>query len=162
MPVNVACLLPGVDGQEEPGLLINSPSTDWAFIRTSASWSLYSRFPDGPQHFATKPNVACDVGAARLGIRAGRDRRSPSGEKTGSLPIWPPPVTFPAVEGIPPKHGPLGAGARSQGVKSASPTTSSPVPEGLLGTLNGPLDEPHQWRGLYPVRACRAGSRSRR
>src|SRR5258705_7291756 len=115
MPVNVACLLPGVE-QEVPGLLINSPSTNCAFIRTSAAWSLYSRFPDGAQHFATKPNVACAVGEARLGIRAGTDRRFPSGENTGSLPIWPPPVTFPTVEGTPPRHGPLGARARSQGV----------------------------------------------
>ena len=35
-PVNLACLLPGVDGQEVPGLLINNPPMDWALIRTSA------------------------------------------------------------------------------------------------------------------------------
>jgi hypothetical protein len=35
MPVNVACLPPGVV-QEVPGLLITSPSIDWAFMRTSA------------------------------------------------------------------------------------------------------------------------------
>jgi len=40
IPVNVACLLPGVAVQEAPGLLMDSPSTDWAFIRTSIGWSL--------------------------------------------------------------------------------------------------------------------------
>src|SRR5687767_6332153 len=35
--------------------------------------------------------------------------------------VWPPPVTIP--EGTGPAHGPPGAGAVSQGVKSASPTT---------------------------------------
>ena len=36
VPVKVACLLPGVAGQELPGLLINNLSKDRAFIRTSA------------------------------------------------------------------------------------------------------------------------------
>src|SRR2546425_8198381 len=141
VPPNVACLLPGVIGQEVPGLLITGPATDWAFIRTSIAWSLYSRFPVAGQHFTTKPKVACALGSARLGMRAGTDRRSPRGEKMGSS-IWPPPVTFPGAE-TPPTHAPLGAGAMSQGVKSASPTTSSPMPPGLF-TFVGPVDEPHQ------------------
>src|SRR2546427_2516665 len=118
VPPNVACLLPAAAGQEVPGLVINSPSKDSAFIRTSIAWSLYSRFPVAGQHFATKPKVACAAGSARLGIRAGIERRSPRGEKMGSLSIWPPPVAFPGVDGTPPRHAPLGAGAVSQGVKS--------------------------------------------
>src|SRR5438105_4863611 len=82
VPVNLACLLPGVAGQTVPGLLMNRPSTVWALIRTPAPWSLYSRFPVGAQHFTTKPNEACEV-PVRPAVRAGRDRRSPSGEKTG-------------------------------------------------------------------------------
>src|SRR3989442_781289 len=67
----------------------------------------------------------------------------------GSSPgIWPPPVTFPGVEGTPPTHAPLGE--RSQGVKSASPTTSSPIPPGLF-TLIGPVDEPHQLHSALTV-----------
>src|SRR2546426_12267185 len=58
-----------------------------------------------------------------------------------STGTWPPPVTFP--EGPPPAHPPPGAGATSQGVKSASPSTFSPVPPGLLGFI-GPVDEFHQ------------------
>src|SRR3989442_15577840 len=77
--------------------------------------------------------------------------RSPRGVKMGSPSIWPPPVTFPGVEGTPPTHAPLGAGEMSQGVKSAFPTTSSPVPVGLLGTLNGPLGEPHQLHSALTV-----------
>src|SRR2546425_10515990 len=75
IPVNFACLLPGVVGQDMPGLVMNSPSMDCALIRTPAGWSLYSRFPVGAQHFTTKPNVDCTVGSARLGIRAGNERR---------------------------------------------------------------------------------------
>ena len=45
-------------------------------------------------------------------------------------------------------HAPPGAGAASQGVKSASPTTSSPVPVGLLVALNGPLGEPQRLCGF--------------
>src|SRR5437762_13708425 len=99
MPVNVACALPGVAGQDVPGLLMKNPSTVCALIRTSSAWSLYSRFPETAQHFATKPNVACPDGCARLGTIAGSEISSPNGEKTGSLPIWPPPVALPAVEG---------------------------------------------------------------
>src|SRR5882762_7354321 len=116
VPPIVACLLPGVAGQESPGLLTATPSIDWALIRTSAWWSLYCRFPFAGQHFATKPNVACALGSARLGIRAGTDSRSPTGEKMGSSPgIWPPPVTFAGAE-TPPTHAPAGAGAISHGV----------------------------------------------
>ena len=101
MPLNVACLLPGVAGQEEPGLLIDSPSIDWALIRTSIAWSLYSRFPEGAQHLTVKPKVQFAVGSAGLATRAGTERRSPSKEKLGSIspPIWPPPVTLPGVLG---------------------------------------------------------------
>src|SRR5437588_2971071 len=106
VPLNVACLLPGVAAQE-PGLLMLSPVMDWALIRTFIPWSLYSRFPDGAQHFATKPKVACELGVARLGTRAGSEIRSPRGEKRGSPSIWPPPVTFPGVFG--------GGGAAGQG-----------------------------------------------
>src|SRR5712691_10980294 len=84
VPVSVACLLPGVAGQEVPGLLINSPSKDWALIRTPACLSLYSRFPVGAQQLTAKPKLACELGSARLGIRAGTDKRTPSGEKMGS------------------------------------------------------------------------------
>src|SRR5712692_545760 len=73
VPVYLACLLPGVAGHEVPGLLMNSPLTDWALIRTSIGWSLYSRFPVGAQHFTAKPKVACELGLARLGTRAGSD-----------------------------------------------------------------------------------------
>src|SRR5882762_2636398 len=141
VPPNVACLLPGVAGQEVPGLLISGPSTDWTFIRTSFAWSLYSRFPVAGQHLTTKPNVACADGSARLGIRAGTDRRPPRGEKMGSLSIWPPPVTFPGAEGTPPRHAPPGAGAMSQGVKSTLVLTLAPVP-GPTGP--GPSAESHQ------------------
>src|SRR2546426_10596928 len=65
-----------------------------------------------------------------------------------STGTWPPPVTFP--EGPPPAHPPPGAGATSQGVKSASPTTSSPVPP-LLFTLVGPVEEPHQLHSALTV-----------
>src|SRR6266850_7319265 len=82
VPPKVACLLPGVAEQELPGAAIESASMEVAFIRTSAAWSLYSRFPVGAQHFTTNPKVACPLGLDRLGIRAGSDRRSPSGEKT--------------------------------------------------------------------------------
>ena len=37
VPPNLACLLSGVIGHEEPGLLICSASTDWALIRTPAA-----------------------------------------------------------------------------------------------------------------------------
>src|SRR5437870_4841907 len=101
VPPNLACLLSGVIGHEEPGLLICSASTDWALIRTPAEESWYSRFPDGAQHLATKPNVAFAFGSvtlAALRVIAGSDSRSPVGEKMGSSPgIWPPPVTLPAV-----------------------------------------------------------------
>src|SRR5207253_972494 len=115
MPLNVACLLPGVAGQEEPGLLIDSPSIDWALIRTSAEWSLYSRFPVAGQHCTTKPKVACALGSAKLGTNAGTDKSRPSTEKAGSPWIWPPPVTFPGVD-APPMQAPTGVGAESQGV----------------------------------------------
>src|SRR4029079_11005313 len=105
-----------------------------------------------------KPKVAWPVGFARLGINAGDEIKSPSGEKTGSLPIWPPPVTLPGAEGSPPRHGPPGARARSHGVKSASPTTSSPVPDRLFGTFNGPVEEPHQLHSALTVPACARGS----
>src|SRR2546425_3023025 len=126
VPPNVACLPPGVVHESE--LVITSPSMDWTFIRTSIAWSLYSRFPVSGQHFTTKPNVACAIGSARLGIRAGTDRSSPSGEKIGSLSMWPPPVTFPGVEGTPPRHAPPGAGAMSQGGKSTFVLSPGPAP----------------------------------
>src|SRR5205809_8064123 len=84
VPVGVACLLPGVAGQEVPGVLMNAPSEDWALIRTPACLSLYSRFPVGAQQVTAKPKLACELGSARLGIRAGKDKRTPSAEKTGS------------------------------------------------------------------------------
>src|SRR2546425_5028566 len=65
-----------------------------------------------------------------------------------STGTWPPPVTFP--EGPPPAHPPPGAGATSQGVKSASPSTFSPVPPGLLGFI-GPVDEFHQLHSALTV-----------
>src|SRR5437773_4979361 len=140
VPPNVACLPPGVVHESE--LVITSRSMDWTFIRTSIAWSLYSRFPVAGQHFTTKPRVACALGSARLGIRAGTDRRSPMGEKTGSSPgIWPPPVTFPGVDGAPPRHAPPGAGMMSQGVKSTLGLTLSPEP-GPTGP--GPSAAPHQ------------------
>src|SRR5213592_2853167 len=52
---------------------ITSASMDWAFIRTPASWSLYSRFPAAGQHLTEKPNVAFAVGLAELGINAGNE-----------------------------------------------------------------------------------------
>src|SRR5437016_5275498 len=163
IPVTLACL-PVIGAQKVPGLLINSPPTDWAFIRTSIAWSSYSRFPVGfpieSQHLTAKPKVACALGSAKLGIRAGTDRRSPKGEKMGSSPgIWPPPVTFPGVEGTPPTHTPLGAGEMSQGVKSAFPTTSSPIPPGLL-VLVGPVNEPHQLHSALTVPTWLPGSTS--
>ena len=60
VPLNVACLLPGVAAQDRPGLLMFSPVMDWALIRTFIPWSSYSRFPVGPQHFATKPKGALE------------------------------------------------------------------------------------------------------
>src|SRR2546426_73060 len=74
MPVNLACWLPGADGQEAPGLLMKSPVMDCAMMRTSTEWSLYSRFPAGAQHVTEKPNVACEFGPAALAIRAGGER----------------------------------------------------------------------------------------
>src|SRR5687767_11455500 len=75
MPVIVACWPPGAV-QAVAGV-IDSPSTDRAFIRTSDAWSLYSRFPDAAQHLATKPKVARSLGSLTLGTRAGTDRRVP-------------------------------------------------------------------------------------
>src|SRR5947208_6211393 len=83
MPVNVACLLPGVAGQEVLALLMTRSSMDCAFIRTSIAWSLYSRFPVAGQHFTVKPKVACALGPDRPGTRAGSESRSPRGEKMG-------------------------------------------------------------------------------
>src|SRR5436309_915535 len=74
-------------------------------------------------------------------------------------PIRPPPVTFTGVEGTPPTHAALGAGEISQGVKSASPTTSSPVPPGLF-VLIGPVDEPHQLHSALTVPIWLPGSTS--
>src|SRR3989454_5057836 len=74
-----------------------------------------------------------------------------------STGTWPPPVTFP--EGPPPAHPPPGAGATSQGVKSASPTTSSPVPP-MLFTLVGPVFEPHQLHLAFTVPTWLLGSTS--
>src|SRR5205814_4588640 len=73
-----------------------------------------------------------------------------------STGTWPPPVTFP--EGPPPAHPPPGAGATSQGVKSASPTTSSPVPPGLFG-LVGPVEEFHQLHSALTVPTWPGGTR---
>src|SRR5438552_10635381 len=98
VPLNVACLLPGVEAQE-PGLLMFSPLIDCALIRTFIPWSLYSRFPAGAQHVATNPNVALELEPFRLGTRAGSEIRSPCGENSGSPSIWPSPVTFPGVVG---------------------------------------------------------------
>src|SRR5437868_3435550 len=120
VPVNLACLLPGVAGHAMPGLLMKRPSIVLALIRTSCAWSLYSRFPLGAQHFTENPNVAFEVDPLALGTSAGTESRSPVAEKSGSPPIWPPPVTLPGVDGTPPRQSPPGAGAVSQGVKSAS------------------------------------------
>src|SRR5438445_13429334 len=76
VPVNVACVF----GPQIP-LPMKSRVMDWDLIRTSAPWSLYSRFPVGAQHVTEQPNVACDCGPARLGTKAGRDGRSPRGER---------------------------------------------------------------------------------
>src|SRR6266568_1347131 len=141
VPVNLACLLPGVAGQEAPGLLTSSPLTDWASIRTPAWWSWYSRFPVGAQHLTTKPKVARALGS------------------DGSLAMCPPPVTFPGVEGAPPTHPPPGAGATSQGVKSASPTTSSPVPVGFPAFM-GPVGEFHQLHSALTAPTWLPGSTS--
>src|SRR6266480_4222445 len=85
VPVNLAVLLPGVSGQEVPGLLMNSVLYESTLMRTSEGWSLYSRFPVGGEpSLIMKPNVACAFGSARLGTRAGNDTRLPTGEKTGS------------------------------------------------------------------------------
>src|SRR5438876_3234222 len=85
VPVNLACLLPSVNGQEVPGLLMRSVLYESTLMRTSAGWSLYSRLPvGGAPSLITKPNVACAFESARLGTRAGTDKRSPTGEKTGS------------------------------------------------------------------------------
>src|SRR5436190_14564483 len=113
-------------------------------MRTPAELSLYSRFPVGAPLFCactTKPKLARDCGSARLGTRAGRDTSTPPTEKTGSPEICPPPVTFPGVDGAPPRHFPPGAGAMSQGVKSTPGLTLSPEP-GPTGP--GPLGSPHQ------------------
>src|SRR5688572_15694732 len=145
-PVKVACVFT----PQGPGSM-TSESIEVALIRTFISWSLYSRFPFSGQHRTTKPNVAFPVGLTRLGINAGNESNSPSGEKSGSCPgICPPPVTFPGVDGTPPRHGAPGAGASSHGVKSASPTTSSPVPPGLVG-FTGPVGEPHQLHSASTV-----------
>src|ERR1043166_1597048 len=155
MPVTVACLLPGVAVHEAPGLLIDRPSTNWALIRTSAAWSLYSRFPLAEQHVATKPNVACDAGSDRLGISAGSDSKTPSSAKTGSPSIWPPPVAFPGVlgGGGAGGHGEAG-GLVSQGSKSTFCSRSmilSPVPPAFRGISIGPDGLPHQ---LFSAFSC--------
>src|SRR5438105_8486170 len=131
--------------KQSPGLLMFRCSTDWTSIRTSASWSLYSRFPDGfpvaSQHRTTKPKVACALGFAGFVIRAGRDNSSPTGEKIGSPSTWPPPVTFPGVDDAPPRQAPMGKGAVSQGVKLTLGLTLAPN-AGPTGP--GPLGSPHQ------------------
>src|SRR5581483_10174445 len=149
VPVNLACLLPGVAGQLVPGLLIANPSTDSALIRTPASLSLYSRLPLAGQHFATKPKLARPFGFAALTVRAGKERRRPAGENSGSSPgICPPPVALPGVFG---GGGGAGQGAPggvvSHGEKSTFWSGSmilSPVPDGFLGTSFGPDALPHQ------------------
>src|SRR5256885_9244596 len=75
VPRSVACVF----GPQVP-ITMNRSLKDVAFMRTPADLSLYSRFPVAGQHFTTKPKVACALGSARLGIRAGTDRRSPMGE----------------------------------------------------------------------------------
>ena len=92
VPVNVACLLPGV--AQVPGLLIDRASIDWAFIRTSAGWSLYSRFPVG----RAAPHDEAESGlrrglagwepepAARAGPRTGRRRDPLDLAAAGHLP----------------------------------------------------------------------------
>src|SRR6266702_1946725 len=140
-PVNLACLLPGVAGQEPPGLLMSRPSTDWDLIRTPARWSWYSRFPVGAQHFTSKPNVARGSGS------------------DGTPAICPPPVTFPGADGTPPTPPPPGAGATSQGVKSASPATPSPVPVGFPAFM-GPVEEFHQLHSAFTVPTWLPGSTS--
>src|SRR5438132_8177930 len=84
VPLNLACLLPGVLGHELPGLLMTSVAIDCALIRTSIGWSSYSRLPLAAQHFTVKPNEACALGSATLGSSAGTEMRSPVAEKTGS------------------------------------------------------------------------------
>src|SRR5438128_1038605 len=56
-------------------------------------------------------------------------------------------------------HAPTGMGAVNQGVKSASPTTSSPVPPGLV-ILIGPVGEPHQLHSALRVPRWLPGSTS--
>src|SRR6266850_3045213 len=139
VPVNVACVF----GPQVPEPM-NRPLKDVAFMRTSADLSLYSRLPVGgplASAFTTKPKLACEPGLDRLGTSAGKDKSTPPMEKTGSPWIWPPPVTFPGVEGAPPRHFPPGAGAMSQGVKFTLVLTLSPEPE---PTGPGPFEAPHQ------------------
>src|SRR2546426_7259291 len=140
MPMIVACVfIPHIP------VPMTSLLKDVAFMRTPAALSLYSRFPVGVPPpvpcCTTRPKLACDGGWAKLETRAGRDKSTPSIAKTGSPSTWPPPVTFPGVEGTPPRQFPVGAGAMSQGVKSTFVLTLSPVP-GPTGP--GPLASPHQ------------------
>src|SRR5437867_555840 len=130
VPVNVACVF----GPQVPPVM-NSPLNDVAFMRTPAALSLYSRFPVGVPlpcaNCTTKPKLACDLGSAKLGTNAGTDKSTPPIEKTGSPWIWPPPVTFPGVEGGTGQAPPVDV--VSHGVKSTTPSgsmTLSPVPLG--------------------------------
>src|SRR2546425_12667513 len=79
-PLTLAC----VNGPQEP-VVTDSESYDWAFIRTSIGWSLYSRFPVGGEPgWTTKPKLAWAFGSPRLGTRAGAERSTPRLEKVGS------------------------------------------------------------------------------
>jgi len=62
-------------------------------------------------------------------------------------------VTFPGVGAVVPEQSVDGSGATSQGSKSASPATSSPVPPGLAAFV-GPVEDPHQLHVASTVPTC--------
>jgi len=142
----LACLLAGAsDGAGRAGTcLMKSPSTDCALIRTVRLVIVCT------PGFLMARNTSPTKPERGLGRRVPRgwesepvcDIRSPRRARTtGSLSIWPPsPSPFQPVDGIPAEAWPASErrARGSQGVKSASPTTSSPVPEGWFGTFERP------------------------
>ena len=108
-----------------------------ALMRTSGAHGRCTQVPGRRAALRHEAEGGLRGPAVRLGISAGTDRRSPSGEKTGRPRS--------GLRRSPSRRGRHSAEAwsarrarGSHGVKSASPTTSSPVPVGIIGTLSRP------------------------
>jgi len=77
VPVNLACLLPGVAGQDMPGLVMDNELYEVAFMTSPLPWSRYSKFPFGVlPSLITKPKLACAEPPLTLTVSAGSESRS--------------------------------------------------------------------------------------